>query len=644
MNQNADNGNPGYVSQKNSSTTSLTSGSVFTGTAEEVSQYSQLTVYLGTDVASATNGLSLELSSDGVNWDRKKQTTSPAGGGAHTLVIISRYFRIKYTNGSTNQTYMRLQVIYHKYKSKELTSTLTQTLDDGVDVQNTRSVIVAKNSNGAYQNVVSNEYGELQVSASNENIFGDMITTPYNLIVQSYAPYGMINNQVFTQFTATGGTIIANTNGVEIDFNITSSIGSYATLRSRKVVHYRPGFTNLFRTSARFNSAVANSLQFVGLGNAGSDLYFAHNGTDFGVRRSTSGLTEVRTLTISAAATGAETATITLNGVAFTATLSNAGGDIDFTAHESEVGDTYTGWNVEHVGDKIIFSGAGVGARSGTYSFSSTGAATGSFTQDKAGSALTTEFVAQSAWNGYSSLKDDLDFTKNNLFQIQYSWFGSSNIVFSIYNSSTARFEVAHTMTFANTETAVSLTQPNMFVQQGLASLGSTTAMTLTSTCSMAATMGPILIEAPIHSVSNTKALSSNTETNILVIKNRNTVNGYANQSTIYISRITLAADGNRPVRVRLIKNPTAIGASTTGDYHNYQFVDSANSLIIYDTDSDTYTGGDVIDTFFVGKNGFADLTFEKTLELDQSDEIVITAFSTATNTFDISISFIDDI
>jgi hypothetical protein len=636
----------GVVSKNNSTAVALGAGGIFTGIVDkDVHQYSQLTLYVYSDVDSATDGLEMQFSSDGVNFDRIKALSVNAGGSAHTLVLISQYFRIKYTNGATPQSEFRLQLIYHKYKSKELTSRLDQTLNDNVDVQNTRSIIVAKDSFGNYTNVSSNEYGQLAVNASNTTIFGENIAIPHNIIIQSYAPYGMINSQIYNQITATGGTITANTNGTEIDLAITTSIGSYAVLRSKKVIKYRPGFANQVRMSARFDSqTVANSLQFVGLGNANSDLYFCHNGTSFGIRRSTDGLAEVRSLQITTASAGAETITLTLNDVEYTINATNAGGVESFTAHEIEIANTYTGWNVDHIGDTLVFQARDVGPKTGTFSISSTGTADGTFSTNKTGSALTTTFVPQSSWNGYSTMVSDLDHTKNNLYEIEYSWFGSSDIYFRVYKPSTSRFETVHVLSFANTDTDPSLSAPNMFIQVGVASLGSTTAMTLVTTCSMGSTLGPILINKPNHSVSTSQAISSSTETNLLVLKNVNVVNGFSNQSEIVMRLINIASDGNRPVRISIVKNPTSLGDGTTSDYSNYSYVDQANSLALVDYTSITYTGGELISTYYVGKNGLVTLEYDKELVLSQRDELLITAFSTATNTVDISCSFVDDI
>lgn len=127
---------PGFISEINSTTTTLGSNATFTGVVEDVSQFSSLTVFVYSDQASATNGLKLELSTDGVNWDRQKPITVKADSSqAHSLVIVSQFFRVSYQNGATAQTEFRLQTIYHKHKNKHLTTTNNETISDFNDVE-----------------------------------------------------------------------------------------------------------------------------------------------------------------------------------------------------------------------------------------------------------------------------------------------------------------------------------------------------------------------------------------------------------------------------------------------------------------------------------------------------------------------------
>jgi len=75
--------------------------------------YSRLTTFgvMGyADQPSATNGVYIQLSLDGSNWDYKGATTTLTAAGAVSLaqVVTARYARVVWVNGATAQTAFRL--------------------------------------------------------------------------------------------------------------------------------------------------------------------------------------------------------------------------------------------------------------------------------------------------------------------------------------------------------------------------------------------------------------------------------------------------------------------------------------------------------------------------------------------------------
>lgn len=109
----------GVVSTANSTTANLAGAAVFTGTSEEVTDYALIQVSVFSSHASATDGLSLQQSSNGTNWDITDTFTI----AATTPKVISlqpaaQYFRLVYTNGGTLTTSLRIQVIFKPFASK----------------------------------------------------------------------------------------------------------------------------------------------------------------------------------------------------------------------------------------------------------------------------------------------------------------------------------------------------------------------------------------------------------------------------------------------------------------------------------------------------------------------------------------------
>ena len=231
-----------------------------------------------------------------------------------------------------------------------------------------------------------------------------------------------------------------------------------------------------------------------------------------------------------------------------------------------------------------------------------------------------------------------------NTYEIEFIWLGGGNIEFRVLNPRDGKFETVHSMKFGNINTIVSIEQPNMFGTAGCISAGSTTAMTLTVSGLFGGTYGSTIIRNPIYGVANERTISAATETVILAIKNRFIVNSTINQSEVFIERMSAAVDGNRPVTIKIIKNPTTLSADTTGDYINYQFLDEANSLTILDTTALTFTGGSIVDEFFVGKDGSLTIDYNlREIEMFQNEVLIFTAESSLTNIVDLSVTLLED-
>lgn len=97
------------VNAANSSTTLLSSGSSFTGTSVDVSAYAQVRVNVYASHGSSANGLSMQFSPDGTNWDLITAfTVNATTDTTYVLPVTHKFFRIVYTNSTTNLTTFRL--------------------------------------------------------------------------------------------------------------------------------------------------------------------------------------------------------------------------------------------------------------------------------------------------------------------------------------------------------------------------------------------------------------------------------------------------------------------------------------------------------------------------------------------------------
>jgi len=145
--------NPSVISTLNSTTTLLGIGGVFTGTSEEVKDYASISVFCFSDVISTTNGLSIQWSANGTDWDDSDDYTTDASTTRFlTFGPEARYFRVKYTNGATIQSVFRLQVIFHRTYMKPSSHRIRDNISPENDAELTKAVVTAQDPNGLFVN------------------------------------------------------------------------------------------------------------------------------------------------------------------------------------------------------------------------------------------------------------------------------------------------------------------------------------------------------------------------------------------------------------------------------------------------------------------------------------------------------------
>ena len=104
----------GEIDTGNSSDTVLDPGgiNVFTGDSINIVDESMIVVSLKDSHSSAIDGLSIQQSTDGTNWDHTDEFTIPADKGkTFSFQPAAKFLRVVYTNGGTLQTFFRLQTI-----------------------------------------------------------------------------------------------------------------------------------------------------------------------------------------------------------------------------------------------------------------------------------------------------------------------------------------------------------------------------------------------------------------------------------------------------------------------------------------------------------------------------------------------------
>ncbi len=165
----------GILDVNNSSTALLGSDAVFTGLATDITNIASVVVNLFTDQASATDGFSLQFSSDGTNWD--EQFNHPiAANQAETFVHTpdAQFLRIVYTNGAVAQGAFRLQTCLRFVGVAPISFRIGQQLTNDALSVVTRAVLSAKKPDLSYINIDATAGGNLKVSIEEVDVGADL--------------------------------------------------------------------------------------------------------------------------------------------------------------------------------------------------------------------------------------------------------------------------------------------------------------------------------------------------------------------------------------------------------------------------------------------------------------------------------------
>lgn len=429
--------------------------------------------------------------------------------------------------------------------------------------------------------------------SENKSAFGEPVSLPIITEVMTSCAYGVIDDRNET-FSATGGS--ADTEDNLFRCQTGTSIGGYGVLRTKHAIIYHAGQAIRSRFTGMFTAGVPLSLQFAGLFSLTETLAFGYDGDSFGIIYESHGRAECRELEVTAAAGGAESATITFDGDAATAdlTATTAAGNAFEIARGLNADATLGAkWNFFQNGDHVVAISKSVGPKSGTYSFSSS-TATATITQQKAGVTKTSGNIPRSEWNLDNTY--NIDPTKLNIYEIDYGYLGSSAITFSVYVNALGHFVPVHRMKARN-QTKTNLGNPNLKVGWTAASLGSSgTNLTVkgASACIQKVSQEHE-IEVGARAVESSKTGVGNSPINLITIRNRGHYGYLYNLGEILAVSASVNNDHNKAIRVEFLKD------ATIGGTPNYTYSDKNDSILEYDTAGTTVTGGKLIDSFLVG-------------------------------------------
>lgn len=226
----------------------------------------------------------------------------------------------------------------------------------------------------------------------------------------------------------------------------------------------------------------------------------------------------------------------------------------------------------------------------------------------------------------------NLDFTKGNIFQIQYQWLGFGQITYSVFDSIKQRYTILHTDNYPNNHVVPSTYNPSFPLCAVVENTTNNTDLVV-KTASMAAFVegkGSKLTHR--HAVDNSKTITS--ETPILTIRSIETFVGKANRGIVFPDIVSMAADGTKNTKFRIYLEGTLGGTPSWTD------VATGDSVVEYDTSATSITGGKMIASSITAKNGSAGFQGSRMIKLRNLETLTVTAESASSTLADAAISF----
>ena len=422
--------------------------------------------------------------------------------------------------------------------------------------------------------------------------FDEPIAVNITPVIQADAQYGL-DPDFWVQTKLRGGDITINANNT---WEVQSGTGSggYARLATSKYMSYQSGQGSLFRWTAAFTTAtnsintgtkhaygVDNIVQNTGPIDREDGYSFGYSGSTandasrkIGILHRRAGKTEIRSLTFTVGPGGNQTAVITLDGTAYNVNIT--AGDIYHAANQVATAlraiTTATNlWDIEGCNGVVTFSYYSPGARTGTFSFSSSGAGTtavAAFSQTAAGSAPSDTWTYVDQWDNQSI---QFDPTKLNVYQIDMRWLGAGRVRFFMEDPSTGKMVLVHTRRWTSQQIYPHINKPALRI------------VYRSGTTNPAVTPGQNVVvrgSSVMTAIQGTRTqtgssqgrynIDSTTRAKDLVwhlmsLQNPYVRAGGVNKASLMLQTLTVAAQGNDPSVIYVVKD--AFGANDVLSY-----------------------------------------------------------------------------
>lgn len=470
-------------------------------------------------------------------------------------------------------------------------------------------MLIQASDQSAFCEVDSTNSGVFLVTAPNDKTaFGVLKSESESPITQISARYGLLNNVL----TVTDNDLSGSNSVVDEKFTCqsgTDAAGLASILTLRQLVT-RPGQGAVARFPAIFSPGLADVNQGAGLITAQNLFTFGFVGTAFGILYVRDGRDELQELTLTVAASGAETATVTIDDNDHDIGLTGTSGLLANDAYELAVGlnAAIPNYNFSSNGATVVAQSVLPGA-AGSFAYSSSGVSAGTWDQLHAGADGIPLFIAQEDWNFDTRLEGDensiLNPLFNNIYQIQLN----GSVDFFIEDKDTKKAILVHRLKLTNTDTLNTVSNAAFRVGWIVRNVGNTSNVTVQGSYASAFIEGKIYYDTPPQGASNNQSVTAgNDQISVLIIRNRISFGDKVNRAEVLPLVLNAASQATKFAFFKLLLNPTFATPV------NFAYVEKDSSLVEISKDAVVVTGGSEVGGVTVEAGAPASKNFNETM------------------------------
>jgi hypothetical protein len=201
-----------------------------------------------------------------------------------------------------------------------------------------------------------------------------------------------------------------------------------------------------------------------------------------------------------------------------------------------------------------------------------------------------------------------------NAFQIGVAWLGFANINFCIMNPETGQHIPFHMIKFGNTSQNTSCANPSLQFNMLCESGGGAGDLYCPSYAIFL--QGPVKVNGPVFSSMNSITIGGGAD-EVLAIRNKATVNGINNRSSIRLNILSLAYQTNDEAIVQIWGNPTITGGTWSDVLGNETPVEENKTMT-------GFSGGRLVTSFVLSEFSSQIIQFKNDVFLQPNETLLI--------------------